>query len=240
MRLENTRRTVVTLTFDNGPVSGVTERVLDTLEAHDVLAVFFVIGERAATPEGRVLVRRTVAAGHRVGAHTWRHVVPFGQLDDDAVRKEIDDTSAVVAELGGDGSLFRPYGGGGVIDEHLMSESGAAHLRDRGDTCVLWHCVPRDWVDEHEWLPRALEHIDTHERSVVVLHDIPHAAAAHLDELLTALRRRDVEFSQDFPDDCTPIRRGEPTVSYSLLGVGEPAVSCPSPEVCLTIERHTR
>ena len=41
-------------------------------------------------------------------------------------------------------------------------------LRERGDTCVLWDCVPRDWVDEHAWLPRALAHIDATDWSVVV------------------------------------------------------------------------
>jgi len=218
-------RRTVTLTFDNGPVPGNTERVLDSLAAHDVRAVFFVVGERATTSEGRALVRRIVAAGHRVGAHTWSHSVPFGRLDDAGVRREIEATSALVRDLGGDGSLFRPYGVGGVIDDRLMSEHGAALLRERGDTCVLWDCVPRDWVDEHAWLARALAHIDATDWSVVVLHDVPHAAASHLDEFLDALAARGVVISQEFPDHSTPIRFGTPTSAYGLLGVGAPSTA---------------
>ena len=223
--MENTPQVVtptVTLTFDNGPVAGVTERVLDSLAAHDVRAVFFVVGERAATPEGRALVRRTVDAGHRVGAHTWSHRVTFGRLDDERVRREIEATSELLDELGGDGSLFRPYGAGGVIDDQLMSAFGAATLRQRGATCALWDCVPRDWVDEHGWLERALTHIDATPWSVVVLHDVPHAAASHLDELLAALASRGAVVTQNFPEHCTPIRSGHPTASFSLLGVGAP------------------
>ena len=41
--------TRMTLTFDNGPTPGVTEQVLDVLEARALDATFFVIGQKAAT-----------------------------------------------------------------------------------------------------------------------------------------------------------------------------------------------
>ncbi|MEI7908122.1 MAG: polysaccharide deacetylase family protein [Verrucomicrobiota bacterium] len=60
----------VILTIDDGP-SVDTEEVLALLAAHEVRAVFFLIGERAAQrPED---VRRIVAAGHLVGNHTQTH-----------------------------------------------------------------------------------------------------------------------------------------------------------------------
>jgi hypothetical protein len=50
-----------------------------------------------------------------------------------------------------------------------------------------------------------------------VLHDIADAALPRLDEFLTAMQRREVAWSQEFPDECTPIRAGTPTSSFATL-----------------------
>ncbi|HEX4210247.1 MAG TPA: polysaccharide deacetylase family protein [Candidatus Binataceae bacterium] len=39
----------VTLSFDNGPEPGVTPRVIEVLEAHDIKASFFVAGSSPGT-----------------------------------------------------------------------------------------------------------------------------------------------------------------------------------------------
>jgi len=213
----------VTVTFDNGPTTGITDEVLDLLEARRVPAVFFVVGQRAATYEGRTRVRRAVELGHRVGNHTWTHSVPFGELDDQAVRYEIDDTVRLVNALGGDGHLFRPYGVGGVMDHRLMSPFGAAHLQSIGATVVSWTSVPGDWLDPAGWVDKALADVDTQEWPVVVLHDLPAACGERLGDFLEALQSRGVEFRQDFPDLCVHVAAGEPTSQYSALRVDETA-----------------
>lgn len=208
---------MVTLTFDNGPTPGVTEPVLDVLTAHGVAATFFAIGRKLDTADGHVLGRRIVAEGHRLGGHTWSHSVQFGLAPDDVVADELSRTRAVVADVGGDGSLFRPYGAGGMIDDRLMSAFGASTLCDQGYTCVLWNVLPGDWRDPHGWVEPALAGIDERTWSVVVLHDVVDAALGRLDEFLTAARSRGVTWSQDVPDDCAPIRAGVPTSSFATL-----------------------
>ncbi len=60
------------LTFDDGPVSGPTEFVLDTLGRHNARATFFCIGDNIRKhPE---VFRKVVAAGHKVGNHTFNHL----------------------------------------------------------------------------------------------------------------------------------------------------------------------
>ena len=60
-------------TFDDGPTPGVTERVLDLLDAAGERAIFFVLAEKAlAHPE---LIREITERGHEIGFHGERHVL---------------------------------------------------------------------------------------------------------------------------------------------------------------------
>ncbi len=94
--------TRLTLTFDNGPTPGITERVLDALAEHRAPAVFFVVGDKLRRPGARALAERAVAEGHLVGNHTLTHTVPLGQLeadgDLDAMQREIDGTQALLGD----------------------------------------------------------------------------------------------------------------------------------------------
>lgn len=61
----------VVLTFDDGPVPGLIERVLDTLTAQCVQATFFMTGANLARhPE---LGKRVVQAGHTPALHSFAH-----------------------------------------------------------------------------------------------------------------------------------------------------------------------
>jgi peptidoglycan/xylan/chitin deacetylase (PgdA/CDA1 family) len=61
----------IILGIDDGPsaAGGLTEAILDVLDARGVTATFFMIGARVAAHPA--LVRRAVAAGHEVAAHGW-------------------------------------------------------------------------------------------------------------------------------------------------------------------------
>lgn len=212
---------IVTLTFDNGPTPGVTEPVLDLLATHSVKATFFAIGRNLATKEGAALGRRIVGEGHQLGGHTWSHSVQFGVADNGVIEEELDRMRSAVDAAGGDGLLFRPYGAGGAIDDRLMNAFGATTLCSLGYTCVLWNVVPGDWRDPTGWVDPALADIDRHPWSVVVLHDVVDAALPRLDEFFTTIALRTPTWSQDFPDECTPIRNGSATSSFATLRVAD-------------------
>lgn len=60
------------LTFDDGPVEGLTEWVLDTLKEYNVKATFFCVGENIKKqPE---VFERIVKEGHSLGNHTYNHL----------------------------------------------------------------------------------------------------------------------------------------------------------------------
>jgi peptidoglycan/xylan/chitin deacetylase (PgdA/CDA1 family) len=60
------------LTFDDGPVPGPTEFVLDVLSEKNVPATFFCIGQNV--DKHPQLLKRIAAEGHEIGNHTYNHV----------------------------------------------------------------------------------------------------------------------------------------------------------------------
>lgn len=126
----------VLLTFDDGPHPQGTPAILDRLAAADILALFFVVGERlTAHPE---LGRRIVAAGHEVAVHGWDHRAE-PSLSPRAAARGIRRTALAVTEICGRAPRWYrpPYGvatGAALI---------AAH-RNRL-TPLWWTRWGRDW-----------------------------------------------------------------------------------------------
>jgi peptidoglycan-N-acetylglucosamine deacetylase len=209
----------LTVTFDNGPTPGITDRVLDILAERSIPATFFVVGAQLRRPGGRELARRAKAERHRVGHHTATHSVLLGLADDadGAVAAEIAASAGDLAEFDGDNKLYRPYAAGGILDRRVFSESAVRYLMDHHYTCVLWNSVPHDWDDPAGWVERALADVAGQEWTVVVLHDIDGAALAQLPRFLDEVLAEGVEVVADFPDSCVPIRDGRLVHSVSQL-----------------------
>lgn len=199
----------VTLTFDNGPDPDVTPAVLATLRKHDVLSTFFVLGDKLR--DRRRFAERAHAEGHWIGNHTYNHLVPLGLSGEPgAALYEIERTQALIADLAHPRRLFRPLGGGGIINDQLLNQEAADYLSDHRFTCVLWNVVPQDWVYPEGWVERALAMCATHEESCVVLHDLPTGAMKLLDSFIATLRENAVAIVQNFPASCVVLERGEP------------------------------
>jgi len=63
---------VVYFTFDDGPVSGVTEAVLKILHNHNIKGTFFCVGENVEKyPD---VFRKIIEDGHAIGNHTHNHL----------------------------------------------------------------------------------------------------------------------------------------------------------------------
>jgi peptidoglycan/xylan/chitin deacetylase (PgdA/CDA1 family) len=200
----------VALSFDNGPDPAVTPMVLEVLARRGVKASFFVLGKNLASAERMKLAQRASAEGHRIGNHSFTHRIPLGDDPNvDAVDSEIAKTEKLIGGLAEDPKLFRPFGGGGKIGPHLLSRAAVDHLVANRYTCVLWNCVPEDWIDQDAWVDRALRDASTRPHTLVVMHDILPRAMSHLDRFIGALVDAGHRLTPEFPAECVPIQRGE-------------------------------
>lgn len=124
----------VALTFDDGPMPGTTDRVLDVLAELGVHASFFCVGRNAE--RAPALLRRIAAEGHAVGSHSLTHPNPW-ELTTQQVRAEYAAGRAAVEQaLGAPAPLFRPPHG-------RLSLRTASILRRHRP--VLWSNDPQDW-----------------------------------------------------------------------------------------------
>jgi peptidoglycan/xylan/chitin deacetylase (PgdA/CDA1 family) len=204
--------TVITLTFDNGPEPEVTPQVLDTLRRHEIRSTFFVVGEKLQ--QRRNLAQRAHAAGHWIGNHTFTHRVPLGMIiEAGATVAEIERTEGLIGDLAHARRLFRPFGGGGLLDRRLLNREALNYLQQNAYTCVLWNVIVHDWSHPEGWVERALELSFARPHALVVLHDLPTGAMRDLDRFIAAAKDRGAVFAQDFPSDCVPIECGKLTAS---------------------------
>jgi len=152
----------VALTFDDGP-SQWTGDVLDLLALHEARATFFLIGDRVRErPDD---VRRILAEGHEVGSHTMTHP-RLTEIEDDEVRKEIQDGARAVAEVTGDRPhLFRAPGF--YADERVL-----AIVEELKLDAVFCDIDPQDWrpdMNAHAIFSHCM--VGCKEGVIVDLHD---------------------------------------------------------------------
>jgi peptidoglycan-N-acetylglucosamine deacetylase len=199
----------LTLSFDNGPEPEVTPAVLDNLARRGLRTTFFVIGEKLLDRERHALVERAHDEGHWIGNHSYSHSMPLGRRHEiDIAEREIGRTQGLIGALAHPKKLFRPFGGGGELGQHLLNPRVVGFLEQGRYTCVLWNAIPRDWEDPDCWVARALSQCHAQPWSLMVLHDLPTGAMRHLDRFLDAVAEAGGRIRQDFPPDCVPLVEG--------------------------------
>lgn len=176
----------VVLTFDDGPLSPYTERVLDALAAECVKATFFVVGEMAK--EAPALVRRAYSEGHSIGSHTQTHP-HLPKLGFRKAKEEIEKgMDSAIAALG-DPKALAPFFRAPYLE---MSERLEHYLASR--RIAIWSIdfQADDWepISADQVAALALKRIEVTHKGILLLHDIePHTPAA-LVKLLRELKIR--------------------------------------------------
>ncbi|XID91302.1 polysaccharide deacetylase family protein [Paenibacillaceae bacterium WGS1546] len=130
-------RKQIALTFDDGPDSNYTPRILDLLKEYDAKATFFLVGSQVRKfPD---VAARIVEEGHSVGNHTWAHA-DLTKLSAKALNEQVDRAREAIAEAAGlTPQLVRaPYG---AVSDAVLKAFGEA-----GMTHVGWTVDTKDWA----------------------------------------------------------------------------------------------
>lgn len=98
----------VYLTFDDGPIPGPTEWVLDRLKEHQQKATFFCVGDNIR--KHPKVFERILREGHAVGNHTFHHVNGW-KTGNTEYFEEVEACKVQMEKAGARSVLFRPpYG----------------------------------------------------------------------------------------------------------------------------------
>ena len=90
------RSKAVALTFDDGPSTVNTPKILATLKKYNAHATFFVVGTRVSS--GADILKQELAQGCEIANHTWDHA-DLSKLPMKKVNKECDRVADLVKKL---------------------------------------------------------------------------------------------------------------------------------------------
>ncbi|HEY9046558.1 MAG TPA: polysaccharide deacetylase family protein [Ohtaekwangia sp.] len=102
------------LTFDDGPVNGATEFVLESLATFEAKATFFCIGDNVRKHPD--IFKRIIRQGHSIGNHTFHHLNGWKHTTDQYIADIRQCEQTMAASLGNDKGVYisrffrPPYG----------------------------------------------------------------------------------------------------------------------------------
>ncbi len=147
------------LTFDDGPIPGLTEWVLDQLAQYQVKATFFCVGDNIRKhPEVFSWVR---TQGHAIGNHTFNHQNGWKTPHEEYIR----NVQFCQKFIGTETKLFRPpYG--------RITKKQAKQLQQAGYEIIMWDVLSGDFdrkLSPEKCLKKSIA--ATKAGSIVVFHD---------------------------------------------------------------------
>lgn len=180
-------RNEVVLTFDDGPVPGKTEAILDILDRHHVKATFLMVGSMAkAHPE---IVRKVAARGHAIGSHTQNHKNLAGLGFDRAVEEIAQGRRSVAAALIPTSMKPAPF-----FRFPYLSDTPALrrHLAMQGVVVFDVDIDSKDYFQSSgdQVRSRTLSALERRGSGIILMHDLHLRTVAMLPGLLDELDRR--------------------------------------------------
>jgi polysaccharide deacetylase len=186
-RLKNKQKRQVVLTFDDGPTE-LTPLFLDLLNRYEAKAIFFCIGRQIAQyPQ---IVQRIKDEGHLIGNHTYSHIPQNCFASTAVMTQEIQQTDALLAQLGIVTPYFRPpYG---VTNPHI-----AKAAKRMGKIVVGWDIRSLDTVikDETRLWSRVVSKLT--QGNIILMHDTSERTLHVLEQLLKYLKANDYQVVLD-------------------------------------------
>ncbi|UOE36930.1 polysaccharide deacetylase family protein [Chryseobacterium oryzae] len=162
----------IILTFDDGPNSEFTPKILDILEREKVPATFFLIGENA---EANIpLVQRIARDGFEIGNHTFTHG-NLAKMSPERADLELKTTRTLIEAITGKSTvLFRaPYNADSEPQTYEELEPLARSKKD--NYIAIGESIdPNDWdprMNKDSIINRTIRFANENNASIILLHD---------------------------------------------------------------------
>lgn len=170
----------VSLTFDDGPHSEFTQRVLELLKQYNAKATFFLIGKNAEKhPE---LVHDILRQGHSIGNHTYSHTNGFGFFTTSKVISELEHANSVIEKISGfKMRLYRPAFG--VTNPNIQKAVKTLKLNSIG-----WNVRSLDTTKRSEEAILKRITLKVSKGDIILLHDTSPKTVDVLERLLLFLQ----------------------------------------------------
>lgn len=182
------------LTFDDG-ISNYTDDLLDILEANNVPATFFILGQSLSNniSNKRTLVRM-IRAGHVVASHSYNHP-DLTNLTEDDINEQMKRTDESIRSVVGIRPRFMrpPYG--------YVNQKVIRVLKSSGYVIINWNHDTNDWRHQDSYgnivgyvqnqisLPRS-----KNEGPIILQHDSLKSSIQLQSGIIRILRKKGYDF----------------------------------------------
>lgn len=168
---------MIALTFDDGPYSKVTRKILKTLKKNDSRATFFVVGNRVE--DYAETLKMTYDQGNQIASHTYDHA-DLSKMNAKQIKKEIDKTNKAVSKvIGCDTTALRPpYG------------NVSKKMRKTVPVSMFY------WsLDSEDWKSRNVDSIlkrckSVEDGDIILMHDLYPTTAKAVEKLVPKLTKK--------------------------------------------------
>ncbi|SFN64358.1 polysaccharide deacetylase family protein [Salegentibacter flavus] len=153
------------LTFDDGPIPGITPWVLEQLRKYNAKATFFCIGENIEKhPE---VFQQVVSEGHQIGNHSFHHLNGWKTSTSEYIKDVLITEELLNKEYpeNPQPKLFRPPFG-------KIKNSQARKLTEQGFKIVMWDVISWDFdsdIKKETCHKNVIK--NAKEGSIIVFHD---------------------------------------------------------------------
>ena len=221
----------VIITFDDGPQTKLTDRVLAALKRHCTKATFFSVGKMAlALPE---VIRRVHKAGHTVASHTWSHKNLGSKKNKAIAIDEIEKGISAVKRAVG--KPIAPFFRFPFLRD---SKEGLQHLGKRN---LAIFSMDVDSFDFRYRNPKKLANVVIKKmksagKGILLLHDIQPVTAKATGLILDGLQKEGfkvVHMTAAFP--VTSLPKYDKAIEKNVKGLGTPGSTRPTSSVVKTI-----
>lgn len=166
---------MIALTFDDGPLPEVTERILTALESVGGRATFFLIGERIS--RGKDVIRRGNELGCEYGNHTWGHIDLSNATNEEIALQFSKTDDALKEVIGKKCSLVRaPY-----------AATNDEVLKIAARPFIGWSIDTLDWDTRNTEAIKEQILSKVSDGDILLMHDLYSETAAAVEQVIPLL-----------------------------------------------------